>query len=132
MFGSKDAQFRVGGVGAWIDIMLNQKQYDAIVVFSDFEDGIIQWRTIGEVKPSIVFDADMRPPTDLRTEAEKAWETRWIRTFATAQDRKAPRLYLFSTSREPQELYRRCVSASGGDLKIVTMARGGIFPSPAK
>ena len=132
IFGSKDAQFRIGGVGAWIDIMLNQKQYDAIVVFSDFEDGIIQWRTIGEVKPAIVFDADLRPPTDLRTEAEKAWETRWIRTFATAQDRKAPRLYLFSTSREPQELYRRCVSASGGDLKIVTMARGGIFPSPAK
>jgi hypothetical protein len=132
MFGSKDAQFRIGGVGAWLDAMLNQKQYDAIVVFSDFEDGIIQWRTIGEIKPSIVFDADMRPPTDLRTEAEKAWETRWIRGFAQAQDRKAPRLYLYSTSREPQELYRRCVAASGGDFKIVTMQRGGIFPSPAK
>ena len=132
MFGSKDAQFRIGGVGAWLDAMLNQKQYDAIVVFSDFEDGIIQWRTIGEIKPSIVFDADMRPPTDLRTEAEKAWETRWIRGFAQAQDRKAPRLYLYSTSREPQELYRRCVAASGGDFKIVTMQRGGVFPSPAK
>ena len=132
MFGSKDAQFRIGGVGAWLDAMLNQKQYDAIVVFSDFEDGIIQWRTIGETKPNIVFDADLRPPTDLRTEAEKAWEQRWIRGFATAQDRKAPRLYLYSTSREPQELYRRCVAASGGDFKIVTMQRGGIFPSPAK
>jgi hypothetical protein len=132
MFGSKDALFRIGGVGAWLEAMLNQKQYDAIVIFSDFEDGIIQWRTIGEIKPSMVYDADLRPPTDLRTEAEKAWETRWIRTFATAQDRKAPRLYLFSTSREPQELYRRCVSASGGDLKIVTMARGGIFPSLKK
>jgi hypothetical protein len=93
MFGSKDALFRIGGVGAWIEAMLNQKQYDAIVVFSDF-DGVIQWRTIGEIKPNIVFDADMRPPTDLRTEAEKAWEARWIRTFAQAQDRKAPRLYL--------------------------------------
>jgi hypothetical protein len=132
MFGSKDAQFRIGGVGAWIDIMLNQKQYDAIVIFSDFEDGILQWRTIGEIKPTLVFDADLRPPTDLRTEEEKAWEARWIRTFATAQDRKAPRLYLFSTSREPQELYRRCVSASGGDFKIVTMPRGGVFPSLKK
>jgi hypothetical protein len=132
MFGSKDAQFRIGGVGAWIDIMLNQKQYDAIVIFSDFEDGILQWRTIGEIKPTLVFDADLRPPTDLRTEEEKAWEARWIRTFATAQDRKAPRLYLYSTSREPQEIYRRCVSASGGDFKIVTMARGGIFGAPAK
>ena len=132
MFGSKDALFRIGGVGAWLEAMLIQKQYDAIVVFSDFEDGVIQWRTIGEVKPSIVFDADLRPPTDLRTEAEKAWEQRWIRGFAQAQDRKAPRLYLYSTSREPQEIYRRCVSASGGDFKIVTMARGGIFGAPAQ
>lgn len=132
MFGSKDALFRIGGVGAWIEGMLNQKQYDAIVVFSDFEDGVIQWRTVGEVKPTIVFDADLRPPTDLRTEAEKAWEARWIRTFATAQDRKAPRLYLYSTSREPQEIYRRCVAASGGDFKIVTMQRGGLFGTPAQ
>jgi len=132
IFGSKDALFRIGGVGAWIEGMLNQKQYDAIVIFSDFEDGVIQWRTIGEVKPTIVFDADLRPPTDLRTEAEKAWETRWIRTFATAQDRKAPRLYLYSTSREPQEIYRRCVAASGGDFKIVTMQRGGIFGAPVQ
>ena len=132
MFGSKDALFRIGGVGAWLEAMLNQKQYDAIVVFSDFEDGIIQWRTIGEVKPSIVFDADLRPPTDNRTEAEKAWEQRWIRGFAQAQDRKAPRLYLYSTSKEPQEIYRRCVSASGGDFKIVTMQRAGIFGAPAQ
>ena len=67
-----------------------------------------------------------------RTEAEKAWETRWIRGFAQAQDRKAPRLYLYSTSREPQEIYRRCAAASGGDFKIVTMQRGGIFGAPAK
>jgi hypothetical protein len=132
MFGSKDALFRIGGVGAWLEAMLNQKQYDAIVVFSDFEDGIIQWRTIGETKPSIVFDADLRPPTDLRTEAEKAWEQRWIRGFAQAQDRKAPRLYLYSTSKEPQEIYRRCVAASGGDFKIVTMQRAGIFGAPVQ
>ncbi len=130
MFGSKDALFRIGGVGAWLEAMLNQKQYDAIVIFSDFEDGVIQWRTVGVTKPSIVFDADMRPPTDLRTEAEKAWEQRWIRGFAQAQDRKAPRLYLYSTSKEPQEIYRRCAAASGGDFKIVTMARGGIFGAP--
>ncbi len=132
MFGSKDALFRIGGVGAWLEAMLNQKQYDAIVIFSDFEDGVIQWRTIGETKPSIVFDADLRPPTDNRTEAEKAWETRWIRGFAQAQDRKAPRLYLYSTSQQPQEIYRRCVSASGGDFKIVTMQRAGIFGAPAQ
>jgi hypothetical protein len=132
IFGSKDALMRIGGLGGWIEAMLNQKQYDAIVIFSDFEDGILQWRTVGEVRPALVFDADMRPPSDLRTEAEKAWEDRWIKTFALAQDRKAPRLYIYSTSREPQELYRRCVAASGGEYKILTMQRGGIFPSPAK
>ncbi len=104
----------------------------AIVIFSDFEDGIIQWRTIGETKPNIVFDADLRPPTDLRTEAEKSWDQRWIRGFAQAQDRKAPRLYLYSTSKEPQEIYRRCVAASGGDFKIVTMQRAGIFGAPVQ
>ncbi len=132
IFGSKDALMRIGGLGGWIEAMLNQKQYDAIVIFSDFEDGILQWRTVGEVRPALVFDADMRPPSDLRTEAEKAWEDRWIKTFALAQDRKAPRLYIYSTSREPQELYRRCVAASGGEYKILTMQRGGVFPSPAK
>jgi hypothetical protein len=101
-------------------------------VFSDFEDGVIQWRTIGVPKPGIVFDADLRPPTDLRTEAEKAWEQRWIRGFAQAQDRRAPRLYLYSTSKEPQEIYRRCAAASGGDFKIVTMQRGGVFGAPVQ
>lgn len=48
MLSNKDAQFRVGGVGAWIDVMLQQKQYDAIVIFSDFEDGIMQYRAKGE------------------------------------------------------------------------------------
>jgi len=131
MLGNKDAQFRVGGVGAWIDVMLAQKQYDAIVIFSDFEDGILQYRTKGETIPRLVFDADLIPRSDSRTDEEKAWEERWVSTFALATDRKAPRLYLYSTSKEPQELYKRCVGASGGEYKMVTLPRGGMFPSPA-
>ena len=131
MLGNKDAQFRVGGVGAWIDVMIQQKQYDAIVVFSDFEDGIMQYRSKGETIPRLVFDADLIPRSDDRTEEEKAWEERWVKTFALATERKAPRLYLYSTSKEPQELYKRCVAASGGEFKMVTLPRGGMFPSPA-
>ncbi len=127
MLGNKDAQFRIGGVGAWIDVMLAQKQYDAIVIFSDFEDGIMQYRAKGETIPRLVFDADLIPRSDSRTEEEKAWEERWVKTFALATERKAPRLYLYSTSKEPQELYKRCVAASGGEFKMVTMPRGGIF-----
>ena len=131
MLSSKDAQFRVGGVGAWIDVMLQQKQYDAIVIFSDFEDGILQYRTKDQTTPKLVFDADLIPRSDDRTDAEKAWEERWVKTFALATDHKAPRLYIYSTSKEPQELYRRCVAASGGEYKMVELPRGGMFPSPA-
>ena len=132
LLGSKDAQFRVGGVGAWIEAMLVQKQYDAIVIFSDFEDGIVQYRTKGEPRPQLVFDADLKGASDNRTDAEKAWEERWVKTFALAADHKAPRLYLYSTLQEPQDLYKRCVAASGGEFKIVTLPRAGIFPSPKK
>ena len=132
LLGSKDAQFRVGGVGAWIEAMLVQKQYDAIVIFSDFEDGIVQYRTKGEPRPQLVFDADLKGASDNRTDAEKAWEERWVKTFALATERKAPRLYLYSTLQEPQDLYKRCVAASGGEFKIVTLPRAGIFPSPKK
>ncbi len=131
LLGSKDAQFRVGGVGAWIDVMLAQKQYDAIVIFSDFEDGIVQYRTKGEPRPQLVFDADLKGASDNRTDAEKAWEERWVKSFALALDHKAPRLYLYSTVQEPQNLYKRCVAASGGEFKIVTLPRVGIFGEPA-
>lgn len=131
LLSAKDAQFRVGGVGAWIDIMLQQKQYDAIVIFSDFEDGIVQYRTKGQPIPRLIFDADLRPPSDDRTDAEKAWEDRWVKTFAQAMDHKAPRLYIYSTEKEPQDLYKRCVEASGGEIKMVTLPKGGIFATPA-
>ena len=131
LLSNKDAQFRVGGVGAWIDVMLQQKQYDAIVIFSDFEDGIMQYRAKDQTVPRLVFDADLIPRSDDRAEAEKAWEERWVKSFALAPDHKAPRLYLYSTSKEPQELYKRCVAASGGEFKMVELPRGGMFPSPA-
>jgi len=131
LLASKDAQFRVGGVGAWIDIMLQQKQYDAIVIFSDFQDGIRQYRVKNESRAKLVFDADLKGVSDERTDTEKAWEDRWVKTFAFATDHKAPRLYLYSTAEELQELYKRCVTASGGEFKMVELPRGGMFPSPA-
>jgi hypothetical protein len=55
-----------------------------------------------------------------------------VSTFALAADRKAPRLYIYSTSAEPQDLYRRCIAASGGEFKLVTLPRGGVFSTPTK
>ncbi len=132
MLNSKDAQFRTGGVGAWIEAMLAQKQYDAIVIFSDFLDGIQQYRSSGQSIPRLVYDSELIPRSDDRTDAEKAWEERWVSTFALAADRKAPRLYIYSTSAEPQDLYRRCIAASGGEFKLVTLPRGGVFSTPTK
>ena len=131
LLASKDAQFRAGGVGAWIEAMLAQKQYDAIVIFSDFQDGIVQYRTKGETRAQLVFDADLKGSSDNRTEVEKAWEERWVKGFALALERKAPRLYLYSTLQEPQDLYKRCVAASGGEFKLVSLPRTGIFGEPA-
>jgi hypothetical protein len=59
------ANFRTGSVGGWIDILKDDRTYDALIIFSDFEDGVRQIRTkaIGNVaayKPDKGMRAD--PP----------------------------------------------------------------------
>ncbi len=54
--------FKVGSVGGWLDVLKDSPTYDALIVFSDFQDGVRQIRTkaIGNVsayKP----DKGMRP-----------------------------------------------------------------------
>ena len=57
--------FKVGSVGGWLDILKDDRTYDALIIFSDFEDGVRQIRTkaIGNVaayKPDKGMRAD--PP----------------------------------------------------------------------
>jgi hypothetical protein len=57
--------FEVGSVGGWIDILKDERYYDALIIFSDFQDGVRQIRTkaIGNVaayKPDKGMRAD--PP----------------------------------------------------------------------
>ena len=57
--------FKKGSVGGWIDILKDDRTYDALIVFSDFQDGVRQIRTkaIGNVaayKPDKGMRAD--PP----------------------------------------------------------------------
>ena len=57
--------FKKGSVGGWIDILKDDRTYDALIVFSDFRDGVRQIRTkaIGNVaayKPDKGMRAD--PP----------------------------------------------------------------------
>ncbi|MDP4592289.1 MAG: hypothetical protein NWS94_05195 [Opitutales bacterium] len=44
--------FKTGSVGGWIDILKDNPTYDALIVFSDFQDGVRQIRTkaIGNVR----------------------------------------------------------------------------------
>jgi len=57
--------FKVGSVGGFIDVLKDDRTYDALIVFSDFQDGIRQIRTkaIGNV-PAYKPDKGMRadPP----------------------------------------------------------------------
>ncbi|MFM8905592.1 MAG: hypothetical protein ACKOIB_10180, partial [Verrucomicrobiota bacterium] len=47
----------------------------------------------------------------------------WLEAFARASRGRGPRLYLFSLQREPQDLLRRCVEASGGGSVAVGWLR---------
>ena len=60
-----NVNFKKGSVGAWLDVLKDDRTYDALIVFSDFEDGVRQIRTkaIGGV-PAYKPDKGMRadPP----------------------------------------------------------------------
>jgi hypothetical protein len=126
-----DDDFKQGSAGAWIDIMKEEKGYDALILFSDFNDGVTQYRVKGEKLPpnsdasaypvvyydgtntSIARGADNRKPD------EKRWEQEWLKAFNDARDGKGPRLYLFSINTVPQELLTKCATGSGGQVKMV-------------
>ncbi|MDR2513543.1 MAG: hypothetical protein LBD01_07110 [Puniceicoccales bacterium] len=82
--------FAKHSVGAWMDIMMFE-DYDALVVFSDFQDGV-------------------------RDDGKKAtWEKRWTTQFS----KKRPKLYLFSIQLSPQLIWQKCVEVSGGEIKMM-------------
>lgn len=140
IFKQYDDNFKTGCVGAWIDIMRNERAYDALVIFSDFQDGVTQYRSPkGDKSPSystrdatIIYCDSVRSrlPTDDRKPAEKRWEDDLVSAFAAAKSGRGPRLYLFSTEIEPQPIFARCVAASGGQSKMVEWLRSGGNPPP--
>jgi hypothetical protein len=137
-----DDNFKMGSAGAWIDVMRQQRSYDALVLFSDFQDGVTQYRIKGEKAetnvqgggyPIIYYDgirADVARGNDTRKPTERRWEEEWLKSFSDAKDGKGPRLYCFSTQVEPQQLLSKCVVASGGQIKMVDWLRTGGQPPP--
>jgi hypothetical protein len=137
-----DDNFKQGSAGAWIDIMKEERAYDALVLFSDFQDGVTQYRIKGEKEdsnvqgggfPIVYYDGintSIARGADSRKPDEKRWEQEWLKAFNDARDGKGPRLYLFSTHIEPQELLSKCATGSGGQVKMVTWLRLGGQPPP--
>jgi len=142
IFRAHGEDFGYGSAGAWIDIMRNQREYDALIIFSDFQDGVKQYRNPSgdkskELKwktdPLVFFDyyqtfpakKRMNSPSDDRTEQEKKWEEDLVKTFSEAKTGKGPRLYLFSIQFDPQPIYAKLVDVSGGQIKVLDWKTGG-------
>ncbi len=111
-----------GSLGAWIDWML-EEPYDGLVVFSDFQDGIRQYRDPAKGPPELVYADSKRRRVDERRPGDDRWRKAWLDRFAEAPRGRAPRLYLFSSETEPQAFLRQCAVASGGSVAMVEVGR---------
>lgn len=111
-----------GSLGAWIDWML-EEPYDALVVFSDFQDGIRQYRLPGRGGPELIYADGKRRQLDARSPSDDRWRRRWLERFGAAPSGRAPRLYLLTSEVEPQSFLRQCAVASGGGLTMVEVGR---------
>ena len=127
LFRKYDDNFRQGSVGAWLDVMMRERAYDALVLFSDFQDGVIQRNKAGE----IIYRDGLRDPVNNRRKNDERWELDWTNTFAKAKEGQGPRLYCFTTQVTPQKLIASCVDLSGGEIKDVSWLKtGGQPPGP--
>lgn len=109
------ANFAAGTAGAWLDVM-SRERYDALVIFSDFRDGIRQRRG----SKTVYADSTYSPAADARTEKEKRWEKEWTDAFSR---KGAPKLYLFSVRPQVQDFLEKCASASGGSVTILDLKK---------
>ena len=123
IFRKYDENFRRGSVGAWIDVMTKEK-YDALVIFSDFQDGVLQYR-----KNDLIYADGVNSTINTRKKADERWESEWLAIFGRGRE-GGPKLYCFSTEVEPQPLLSQCVKASGGETKMVIWLRDPRVPRP--
>lgn len=111
-----------GSLGAWVDRLLAEK-YDALVVFSDFQDGVRVYDEKRKGHPSMVY-SDSSFHKVGRVLPPGRWQEQWLEAFRKAEQGQGPRLYLFSIQEEPQAFLARCVQASGGASVNVSWLRG--------
>jgi len=128
--------FETGSVGAWVDILRTEKRYDALVIFSDFNDQVLQVRLSKPPVQTYVDDAGQRllPEAEIkddRTVTEKAWEDAWVGSFDLANAGKAPVLYLFSTRNPASRILQKSADVSGGKFTLIDWLRPDGPPKPA-
>ena len=127
--------FEVGSVGAWVDILRTEKRYDALVIFSDFNDQVEQVRFLPYRKTYVdVAGQRSLPETEIkddRTVAEKAWEDVWVGSFDLANAGKAPALYLFSTRNPASRILQKSADISGGKFTLIDWLRPDGPPKPS-
>lgn len=117
-----------GSLGAWVDRLLAEP-YDALVVFSDFQDGVRLYET-KKGEPKMVWSDSSYHKSWGAQKGQTRWQREWLDAFARAPLGRGPRLYLFSVQQEPQAFLRACVAASGGAWTSVSWLRKGGRKAP--
>ena len=117
-----------GSLGAWMDRLLAEP-YDALVVFSDFQDGVRLYESKkGELK--MVYSDSSYHKVGGVQKGHTRWQREWLEAFGKAPQGAGPRLYLFTVQQEPQAFLQACVAASGGSATSVSWLRKGGRKAP--
>jgi len=117
-----------GSLGAWIDRLLAEP-YDALVVFSDFQDGVRLYET-KKGEPKMIYSDSAYHKVGGAQKGHVRWQREWLQAFGKAPQGAGPRLYLFTVQQEPQPFLQACVTASGGASTSVSWLRKGSRRSP--
>lgn len=117
-----------GSLGAWVDRLLAEP-YDALVVFSDFQDGVRLYES-RKGDPKLVYSDSSYHKVGGAQKGHTRWQREWLEAFGKAPQGAGPRLYLFTVQQEPQAFLRACVAASGGSATSVSWLRKGGRKAP--
>lgn len=118
-----------GSLGAWMDRLLAES-YDALVVFSDFQDGVRLYES-KKGDPKMVYSDSSYHKVGGVQKGHTRWQREWLEAFAKAPHGAGPRLYLFTVQQQPQAFLEACVAASGGASTSVSwLKKSGRKASP--
>ena len=117
-----------GSLGAWMDRLLAEP-YDALVVFSDFQDGVRLYES-KKGEPKMVYSDSSYHKVGGAQKGHTRWQREWLEAFGKAPQGAGPRLYLFTVQQPPQAFLQACVAASGGSATSVSWLRKGGRKAP--